>query len=523
MQATHNVMPSQSGKSFNHSVTFEHGVNRFDIQMPWLSKASVPLTRDNEVIDLFTEINQYWAHLPYGDQGKIFDIYDRLAEVLGEKGDQFDGILGREMNEGTLVPLINELYVFHKVDDIMTWMKHHSNIHLPMNMKNEYIPEEEGNTTREKTYLRDEYHQLIALTLSLRTLLPVWGPYIHSTRKVTGSDLKEYNAFKLIRNTEYYSNHSMRRLYAYVEGKIPDDYNTRGTIMFGIASEDYPEYLTATVVLRKLCVAKINNPEPDAMIARWIHSFIQNYVNNNGRSTNIAPDVNEKKLERNNGSSEENKTSAAEAYKLHGDLPAGEVLAIRQEFLDENEKPSYEHFKHTVKRICPDITDAVIHDSFQCGLKMGEDDILDSRYMIARMILRDIIPPEAMDHNLRQTAQLTLAISQACLWHRGFHDIAILMTAAVFSEGEVLKRTHVTKDQKAMLAELTRYAPEIDGKVAAVVLINTAAEELEGYKWRLRVPSSWYESLGYGKTVNTSKDIRLMLADLAILIMKRGF
>jgi hypothetical protein len=524
MQANHIAAVSVSGKSFNHSVVFSHNENTIEIQLPWLTKASVPISHhDRGIIDLFLEINQYWAHLPFVTQGKIFDIYDRLAEALGEKGDLFDGILGQKINPVLIENLVNELYEYHKLEDLMTWLKLHSNVHLPTGMKNEYIPENEGNTTREKTYLRDEYHYLIALSLSLRTLLPVWGPFIQSTRRIFGSELKEYEAYKLIRNTGYYSNHGMRRLHAYVESKIPDDYNINGTIMYGIPSEDYPEYLTAGVVLRRLCVVKLNNPENDAMIARWIHSTIQNYVNTTGRATNIAPDVGDKKSEPNNGGNEENKTSAAESYNMHGNIPSGEVVAIRNEFLDADGKLSFDYFKHNCKRICPDITDSVIHDSFQCGLKMGEDPVLESRYMIARLVLRDIIPPEAMDHNLLLTSQCALAIAQACLWHRGFKDLALLMTAGIFSEGEVLKRTHIQKEQKLRLAELTKYAPEVDGKVAAVCLINAAAEELEGYKWRIRAPSSWYESMGYGKTINTTKDIRVQLADLAILIMERGF
>lgn len=195
--------------------------------------------------NVFAEINDYWASLPLPRQAAIYDLYREA-----ERG--FDQIKSSEDLYRQLNRIVQHLFELHPLEELEIWISMNPKIRIPSSFQETFVADRDSNATAEKTYTRREYIQVISLALFIRTLIPIWGEYISSTRKVSGMAHKEQVAFELLSNTDVLRSPAVIRLKEYIVQTIKDRQNNMAKILNSISSEDVPHILLALVCVRRL-------------------------------------------------------------------------------------------------------------------------------------------------------------------------------------------------------------------------------------------------------------------------------
>lgn len=513
MEIKYTQHASNKGNKTIHAVEITHNGKMIRGSMGWIAKIRLPVNAIGEVIPVFKELTEYWATLSNDEQNQLFDLYDRALNMMDEE------LLRGSVLEKELAPIVQELYKFHDFQRVKDWILFRSNIRIPNDLMTDYVESGDGNSTRNKTYLREEYKDLITFTLMVRSLLPIWGTYIESTNTEIGTDFKEYHAVTLIHDSGYYENPAMERLQAYVTDKIPADFNVESAIMAGLTRDDYPEWLAGMAVVRRLCVAQISSEQDGAAIVKVIHGFVQNRINGN-KDTGFMPEIRELKPPGDNGGGEENKFSKQEQYRASQDIAVGEIELIANELVNAFETP-LESITRLCRQMCPDIPDSIIVDAHSSLPKMLKDKSYPGQKALARLVLAKVISPYSFSYISHGAVQVAQVVAQAVLWHRGFKDVALLMTAGMMSDGVAVSRSFVTKEQKAILGEYLRFARK-DALLLAIEEINNIAGDLESHGWRLRAPSTWLDAVGAQKMYYVPRTLRIAIADISIENFKKG-
>jgi hypothetical protein len=226
---------------------------------------------------LFTHLNAYWATLPRENQAAIFEAYHLIYNTLQDSNNVRELIVN-------LTPLCGALVSLHHYDDVHHWVCNYSNIHVPSQLNTTYDPiniKEKGS--RDQTYLRTDYEELISLCLIFRAMLPVWAEVIYRTSGGTKSPTKvdnvwkEYHAFNLLTQSKLHQTPAMLKLVAYINEtvtKMSDD--TSGEIdlaIFGaVSKEEFPEWLLAILVVQKLTLIDFSGHDDEMTLAKVVFS-----------------------------------------------------------------------------------------------------------------------------------------------------------------------------------------------------------------------------------------------------------
>lgn len=475
----------------------------------------------NEV-DIFEQINGYWASLVRSTQDKIFDVYVRIREV-------FDQIYVINELTKSLYVLVKELYTYHDLASIDHWKRFHSNLILPEGLKDEFNESHETSGTRERTYLKTDYQGLVTLSIALRAMVPVWGEFISSTKRETGTNFKEYYAFKLLAHSSIYHSDAMERLRVYVEHSIPNDKSKSSAILEGISSEDFPFWILGLVVVRRLSVGDVRGTVPNSSLVMFIYNYIRQKVQ--GHDNSFMGMVKEKIID-GQGQEGENNLSKLEGYKIKQEIPAGDIVTIEHSLLDPDS---------IALRICPDLDLSLLRASQISVQVLATERIWEPQITIMQWVLnlKQSVSPRGILHLSKKSILQAMAITQALLWHRGHYELAALVSAIEQPNLDELhlgvndSRSRILKEQQEQLDFLFPYSNKSVGKQKTVKRVNPATEAIESvclqmsvHPWKLTLPQEWAMQVTGNKNVRryaVPHDIKIKLASLAIAVAKRSF
>lgn len=470
--------------------------------------------------DVFEQINDYWAQTNKNSQDKVFDIYKRIKDV-------FNTVFDTNALTTVLYSLVAELYDNHDLNDIKHWMDFHSNLILPDGLRDAFKESHETPGTRERTYLKDDYRWLIALSIALRVMVPIWGEFIATTRKDTGTTLKEYYAFQLLAYSSIARSEPMERLRVYAEHSVPMDKSKSAAILSRLSSEDFPVWILSLVVVRRLCVGDIRGIDPTSSLVTTIYKYIVQKVK--GHDNNFMGIVKEKIFE---GQTQEgeNNLSKLEGYKIKQEIPAGDIAIIEQYMKDP--------FKLAL-RICPTIDISLIEKSLINVRELETEQIWRPQTILMQWVLKSIIPARAFMYVNKNLTLNAMAVAQALLWNKGHKELAGLISAIEQNNnGEIMfgstdSRARITKEQLEHLANIYPFSRKPVGKQKVVKYINPASEAIDSLAsmfserdWRLTLSGDMVKLINgneNNRRYSTPYDIKIKLASLAIEIGSRTF
>lgn len=464
--------------------------------------------------DMFHYNNKYLEKKSAEEQTQIFNIFKQIRLVIDESNDW-------KKLSNSLAFLIKELFDHHDLQHIETWILFQTDIQFPPDLATEYLPSNDRTGSREQTYLTSDYQRLIALTLCLRLMIPIWGEFISRTRHDTGTSFKEYFAFLLLNQTKHYSSEAMHKLTTYVQCSIPDE-RPNATILGGISSEDFPIWILSLVVIRRLCTNDIRGHLPNSSLIPYIYNHVRERV----RRCEAQFDgmVKDKKVTE---SSEEGRTSNLEGYKIRQEIPAGDVVLIEKAMSD---------IYTATKKICPDIDMSLLENAINSSSVLLGKKIQPPQITLVQWVFKPYISTRGILLIPKKLLVQAMGATQAILWQRGHHVLSALSTASVseFDNEDVSpieSRARITKD---LVAELDKYFPytqrvsnrQKNAKPTKLVIesIDSICEEFSSYNWLITMDRYFLQFLT-GSEANRAMpvphDIRIKVAQLILDLAKQ--
>ncbi|WP_144106647.1 hypothetical protein [Paraburkholderia sp. BCC1886] len=508
------------------------------------SRSEVTLSHRGETIDwnisdfktiikeleynIFEQINQYWATLPMEKQDQIFATYREIKDVFGE-------FFESEELKLRLYKLVAQLYEHNSLSDIKHWMDFRSNIYYPSDLKEHFVQYDMPGT-REGTYLREDYSWLVAISISLRVILPVWGEFIARTREESGTIWKEYYAFQLLSRTDLANSEHMDRLRAYVESMIPSDNKlidvaNSAHVFKGISVEDYPYLVVGLVLVRKLSIGDVRGTDPNSHLVSRIFNFIK-YKTRGNSDSGFSGIVKKKEVEGRNQDNAENQQSKLESCKVKLPVSEGKIAPISFYARD---------MRRIALAIAPDMPLEYLDMSFESVRSLENEMTYKEQKLLAMFALkpRNQLQPRGQLHLVRLSSLQAIAAAQAIYWHKGYPELAALVSAVARKNEDVMHLT--ASDSKAripapMLDELAKWYPHPrrqSGKqksprlpTSAEVAIDSLTKGLSEHDWRLTLPSEWV-----GQVTQNPRDrhyavppnIKIKLAQLSLALAQRSF
>lgn len=470
--------------------------------------------------DVFEHINNYWSKFSVADQDNVFNAYKDIRYA-------FDNIWDRNKLTSELYILVAKLLDLHDLDDAHHWIMFHSGVYFPENLDVEYIASNDRPGSREQTYLKQDYSKLVALTLVLRTMIPIWGEFICRTRQEAGTIYKEYYAFQLICKSKLAYSDAVNKLTTYIEYSIIPDKSKSTAIIEGISTEDFPIWILGLVLVRRLCVGDIRGVEPKATLITFIYKFITQKIK--GSDNNFGGMVKDKIFEESSSEGDAN-ISKLEGYKAKQEIASGDIVLLEYSMRD---------LEPLALKLAPTIDLALLHKALETSQPLNSSMILDPQVILLQWVLKPVISTRGILFLSKSTIVKALALCQAVLWHRGHHALAGLSTAVVNQNQDEIQISGVdsrARIPKEMLEEFAKYYPftkRVGGKQKllkpinqAVVSVDNMAELLSNHDWVFTLDEKLIPFISEGNTnrrYSIPHNIKIMLASLVLELARRDW
>lgn len=381
-----------------------------------------------DVLDLFEHINLYWAKLSEQETNYIWNLYKQIASVM-ESSYEVQFLIME------LIPLITELLNAHEFDRVRTWWVYHTNIQIPATVPAEYIGVVGRPGTREQTYIKSDYKDLITLTLILRVMLPIWGRFLEEIKNSVGNVYKEQTSLQLIGASNLFTSPAMAKLSTYVSNNIPGNRDIEGrsktinwqrVVVAGVGREDFDRYLLAMTVIRKVIINDIRGADQNTSMVSYIYSFITAKMKN-GDSTNREDTIQLKAIDRSGDNSRSGGGDSSGTYleniQVQTAHPFGDILA-------------YEHYcsdaRAIMRRLCgANANDELLDVFLKASAWLSPTDIQKCQVTMTKYIVHPVISPRAVNFLTRNAVINLMAAAQTFAWVNGYPFISAIVTAKV--------------------------------------------------------------------------------------------
>ncbi len=470
------------------------------------SGSSYERARFNNVNGLFSQINDYWAKLTENRQQNIFDVYKRIKHVL-------DTVTDFNRSHQRLQVLVKDLYELHNLQEIIKMVMLDSRIVIPPSVKECLGPKD----SKDLTYLKIDYQELMAMAVYFRPMVPVWSEYIRNYKEHTGNIYKESLAFALLSLSQAANIGPLERLSWYIDKNIDGEKTSIAAILGGLGSADLPGWLLALAVVRRLAVGEITAPDGSVNIISNIYNFLVNSLD--GLDRRFGGRVAEKHNP-NNQMGDDN-MSAPENYKIKQEFSLADIdgAAVSIDNLDK--------LIHMAKSV-----DITIPEELVIKCVTGVQGIANAAFQnaIAGWCCKNTTSPRIIGHLLYDERCNVYGVAQAILWHWGFFELAAMQTAlpimgerAAFYGGQSMAR--LTRDIQDKLLEMyPHYQLTSDNKGSRGRQDNVAVPAIEAItpsavanRWNFKGPAELGEITGLtGSAFVCPPDFKNMIARFLI-------
>jgi len=365
-------------------------------------------------------------------------MFKLLNGYIAYKGNAFASELYKTLlnssNELLLQTSIRDvdpmpLHIVHDVlnmfdfNDVYDYIKSTGLVRVPTNLADKYdkLIELDEKGTREQTYLKRDYMELIALITILKSTLGIVGEYASIKSDVLAkNDYREYILFT------FYASHSIFRTPAFqkvydgihklIERLFSDRDNTAIRLIERTIDKDtFPTYITAYVTIQKLLV----NSELSDTDSRNTVTKIYHFASNKIKLKDNASEVRIKHIMNGEDDSGESE-SVMESYRTPTTLPPGSILEFRNEFKCPIELS---------RNLGLNVSDDVIYEMVDMFRKLEEPLPINESLYLASYVFKDIIDPRAFDHLVIDELINALAVAFLYLWEKGYRDIALILSS----------------------------------------------------------------------------------------------
>lgn len=470
----------------------------------------------------FDILNRYLSRCDNEKIENIFNFYYNCRKILDEEKSYqtISNLLTIEITKLSKVVL---------VDDMIDWVKKYSSIVIPSDLKKDFDDiVDKSLVTRERTYIREDYIELLAWVLCLRFIAPVWSTYAEKTGNDYGTIWKLYYAYDLLSESDYVKCRPAERFSNYVKITIPPTIDYNSIIIRGISKTDYPRWVLAATAIRRLSLANIDDINATSLI-KIAYKYITQQTEKEfaglvkviGSEDGVSP-------------SDNDTISALEGYSSRQTLSDGDVrLAIH--YL------SYQNIPNIVNQLESDLPVELVYQAYSAFFRDSVNSLVSSpieepQLILTQWIINKVVAARMLRYVDRESLLVAMAITSAWYWHNGFYSLSLLNTAVKVDNAEshqvtgTEKRSRIVRSKREALFEYYPYYQKTTGKQdepkgAAQISIEYLEKSLTNYDWFVNVPDEWINNDKINlesRQYSIPYEIKENLFNLALVIAKNS-
>ncbi len=492
---------------------FECVVAHNDKTVKWrlTSLSRTTIKSDN----IFDQLNLYLKKLPSASKEQMFRYMQESSEIINGASD----VMQKQI---LLTRLVSKILSFLVYDDLIKWCAYNQDVPIPPSFKERYIEDIDKFTTRDGTYTRPDYVQLVAMTIAIRSVLPIMVELMEVCTDYIGKKHREYHVFTILATSDYYYCPAMDKLRGYIKSSIDKVENNSESILSGIGSEDYTEMMLATLVLRRVCVVDISESTDTHNFVTYIYKSIdqkkRDIIDRNTRGVREKVEVDKY--------DNKSKISNIEIYKLKQETSIGEMVAVEK---------SYGNLNNIIKSIDGldfEINVSVLGNSLKTSSPLLTVDIYKPQIYMLQWLFMNIIPPQSFDYLSRKSIVQLIALGETLLLQKGLPMSAILMSMTVMRTTDHVTTTAGSRARlpSDIIEELEYLYPHemvqiVGGKERkrinyAVASIEKTTDELSLKPWRSTMDIELFRSIVDSTSIDTRylipKSIKIDLASIIL-------
>lgn len=481
------------------------------------SVAAYKKTRYKTLDNVFRDINGYWGSLSFQRRASIFQKYKEIKEILDSVSVISEVPFDLSIFSANLINAVSELYKLMPFSEINAWVQKHALINYPDNLR---IEHDHDDPMPDRTYLLSDYKGLVALTVALRPMVPIWGIYIKITEEASGVLFKEFSAFRLMGRTDVVISAPYDRLMRYIECCFTKQTDVFSAIISGLPKEEIPSWLLAVIAVRRLSACDIDASDTNGNIITNVYGFVTTTLDDlNKRFGNFK----ESKKKKGDNSLEDGEGSMLETYRCRQTISTGDVM-------------KYNVYANDILKMARHVDSTIPEDLVALCLEASDilmsNDISKVQITLLQWIMSSTISPNAIPNLYKRQLINTIIAAQALLIHWGFCNVALLLSSVgtLPTNSSVSIAFNKIKIDDALVKQLNSFYPykmntEATQKFSnqAQVAIIKLAELVVMCTWQPTVTDNLLQYLDieldlHGKIRLTYKD-QSMVNQLASLVL----
>lgn len=498
--------------------------------------------------DLFKEINTFLQTQPISVSEHLYEYYRRIQLTINNTKMSIDPKIK------SLIRDVGALLAPIDLEALRQWMRAQPGINIPSGFHDSYLDNACTNldefeisdpnkvyvpsniiqaSTREKTYLRPDYINLVVLTIGLRLMEPIFWSFILETKSEIDNDFKEYYAGTLLSAAKNFIEHpGYVKLYDYLENNLRDAIKDSAKhSLSGLSSDKFPMWALNMIILRRLSIGDVRGlgarDGSNVHLVTYIHTYLQQRMIGNNKSFDHNQIRDKLESSRKNPHEDDKKISIFEAIRIAENQSPGDLRELEFYFSEP---------KRIVECLCPDLPQALLDDALRLAPTIEANDIYDFQVRLLKNLIGPYQPPGCVNNLSGVIVTRLLCIMQAIFWHRGAKDLAMLFTLSRLDQ----HLTHLSGvdvssklDQYLPLSrEVFPYIPRgtrrDDRAITSqppvnIEFVKETTKDLIEYSWLMNYPPHWryapsrVAKAKLGQYV-IPRDIRFQLLELSLRI-----
>ena len=481
----------------------------------------------------FDLINEVYEKFSYESQTKIFKLLGDIKALITEEFNIQALTIG-------LRKYFKELMDAHDYQFIRQFVSNDMRIIIPTKCVQDYIDTDEKPGSRDQTYLKKDYQDLVALILLIKPLIPIWIEYTQFTKGESGKNHREPDCWSLLSLSYVFDLPAVKKLEDYIYCFLKKNPVSLSTIVTGPGTEDYPGTVLANIIINKVALndplrTSTNANGQESNIITNIYYFVRAAANGDGAQRQ-ASTVKEKKPE--GGGNDVDRVSAMEGYRMQNQNSPGVTRAMQLEasnieLIVHRLFHGIDPFTPCKKKFCS--ASEIDRDLLDIFLSKADEtknrQVEDCQITITQYLLNSVLPAKAFpEYSMYQIINL-IAIAQTLLWMEGQYLLAGIIGASADTDtesyvGGVTSRTRINAELLAKIDEHFPMATTVISQRTKQInpitkAIDTLNEELSRSEWILNLPPDMIEKITgheHNRYVRIPPDIKVILANLIIKI-----
>lgn len=468
----------------------------------------------------FMLLNAYIDHK--GEEFKT-ELFNRLRQA---DYDLKDKVLFQKGMHPLPSYIVNPILDMFTIEDVRYFLKEIWRLQPPKNLADFFDPKIESDSkgTRVQTYIKDDYMDLAAFVVILKSVIGIIGTFAEIKNKEVNSIHKEFLLYQLLyQNNHIFKSEPAEKLLGLIDKVVNQPVNSLNVDSIRIIEkqlprDDIPVSVMAIVVLQKLPICAIVDDNHDKNIITKVYNYVNNKLKSPG---NGSKGVQEKKQLTDTQSRD--KESTIESTKIPSKIPEGIITELSWS-IDSVDKI----IKQLPKSMVKYIDKKVLEDAMEFSLAFKHSNISKPQISILGSIFKHIIDPRVLEYLELECMLNLLAVGFTYLWGINHKQLAIILLARedIINYDDLAinmssNKPRISSNVKDELGAYFPYCRVVNETTTVLVIeesISHIAYQLLSSRWIHSTNSEYIEeAIGNNNPVNIlPPDLKLKLATFFI-------